>query len=146
MLKIQPLKTQALKMISDARYAHKVKQVKKFFQISENIAPEIRAELEGAKSGIANYAKANKIRVSLSEGEAPNKLNLLLVNLEKKPMIGTVSKPIEYVSPEHTYKNTIIRVSKENGVNKFTLGGKTEDTFLRHIYRNIEVLMKSMKK
>ena len=132
MLKIQPLKTKAL--------------VKKFFQISENIAPEIRAELESAKSGIANYAKANNIKVAIQEGKAANKLDLYLTNLDRKPMISSITKPIEYVSPEHTYKNTIIRVSKENGVDKFTLGGKTDDTFLRHIYRNIEVLMKSMKK
>ncbi len=141
MLKVQPLK-----LISDARYAFKAKQAKKFFDVSDNIIPEIRAELEGAKSGIMKYAKANKIRVSLSEGEAPNKLNLLLVNLEKKPMIGSITKPIEYVSPKHTYKNTIVTVSKQNGINNFDIKGKTEDTFLRHIYRTIEVLVKSMKK
>ena len=142
MVRIQPLK-----LIRNARYEYNAKQAQRFFHIAEDVAPEVKAELEGAKSGIVKYAKANNVTISLSPNKEQNILDLFIENLDKKPMISKITKPIEYIaSSGRTYINPVLRVSKGKGMNVVECVGKTEDTFLRHLYRNIEVLVKSMKK
>ena len=123
------------------------KQINKLVNI-ENVTGEARGILYDAREVLANYAKANNIRINFKtypkahftnvEGEG---LRVGVIRTKEKMAIDCMVPAT--LEPLKTTKKNLVITTDKDGLNHLRTGVITEeDTLLRRIYKAVEYLTK----
>lgn len=167
-MKIAPkIRTKVTRFIKTRKINKEQNFLNKYCNISNDIEGDAFVQLNTARKTIANYAKSNRVTISIGDAEkevakekfefdideqnakkaAKNKLKITLRPLKKLPERkgGRLLSLSEYVSKD-TSKNYFYRSKSVDNSNKaYSITTRIEDNFLQNIYRTIENQIKALQ-
>jgi len=144
-MKTIKLVSNVVQKIKNIKIEKKQAEIKRYISYELVNNPEIKQEIYDAREILANYAKANNVRVAL------------LNNARKKGTLEVIVSPLNsldslYKSIPETKDATIVKENfkytliGKDGQNRICEGVRTcEDNLLRRIYRTVEELTQRTK-
>lgn len=163
-MKIQKLFTNIQSKIQQRKFVKKENEITKYLKIHDVLQTgDSYAQIQGARETIANYAKHRAVSIDIYEARKTldgtaefdehiqnnlsDKLNLIVTNMltgKSKSRFVTAKTDILYPKEKQTFK--LYPVHGEDTEVAIPVLNCTEDSFIRHLFRNIEDLTNQVTK
>ena len=138
-MKLQKISTKIAEKIRIAKLERREAQVKKYLSFERIKNPELKQEIYDAREVLANYAKANNVRINLSEGLTEKDINIGVIHFNT---MNCAVRDVPATKESLVIGKTLdFMTTDKDGINHIRKGyHSTEDTFLRRIYKTVEHL------
>lgn len=144
-MKTPKIVTHLTQNIRNYKIQKKENEIKKYFSYEFIENPEIEQEIYGAREILANYAKANNVRIALLT--SPKKMDSLELSVKPSNSLESLHKTIPATKEPLIVKEEIEYTSrnKDGSIEKRVMHNTYEDNLLRRIYRAVEQLTNKTK-